>query len=1006
MPEEYDVFVSHAHRDGARPGEIADALRAADLRVWFDEKELKTFESISRAIEKGLANSKVLLAFYSRTYPTRRACQWELTAACIAAQKEGNSSRRVLVVNPEDSAAHIQPVELRDAQFCRGPTPGDASELEQLAQAVREQVGRTNGILGNIHPVQPPVWRGMHGVGSTRFVGRFEEIWKIHSLLHAGDAALITGTASASGRVARISGIGGQGKSLLAEEYGLRFGSAYPGGIFWLRAYGNDDAKAVLSSEEREAERLGQVRAFTEALGVNVQGLTPAQIEGALSREIERRDQPCLWVVDDVPSGLNAQTLRTWFSPHPLARTLITTRGREYESVVPGFDLEELPPEDAIQLLVSHKRPTNEAEHDEAGRLVEDLGYHALALDVMGAALESWGGVAPFQSFRTQLARTDEDALELSTEFADVLPNGHQPSIAATLLSSISNLEPEGQDFLRLASVLAIVPIPSSFVIAVFQKADGLSHGDPKWRQAQAFKQVTLASLAKAADDEGNVRAVHALVSRAMRFRDAEPERTKILRDAAIELLVLTIAAVVANPRLHDRIKLEINHARELVSTIKNVSEANLAARIARYDREEGAHASAQGLLTRETKFRRDFQGAEHPDTLISVNNLAVTLGERGDLAGARVLQEETLAIRRGRLGVEHADTLTSMCNLAETLRSQGDLAGARELMEDTLAGRRRVLGTEHPDTLASMNNLAATLHTQGELAAARTLQEEELTICRRVLGGEHPTTLTSMSNLAELLAAQGDLASAWRLQEETLSVRRQVLGVEHPDTLMTMSNLAESLRAQAHLAEARKLQEETFAVRHRTLGAEHPDTLTSRNNLAGILSAQGDLAGACELQEKTLEARLRVLGADHPDTLTSMSNLAESLHAQGDLAGARKLQERTFAIRRRVLGTEHPDTLTSMNNLAVTLHTQGDLAGARKLHEEALAVLHRDLGVEHPDTSISAWNLLPILFESGERDAAQALCKQYLTWLLDRDPKTLGSEQRKIREMLAQRHT
>ena len=40
-----------------------------------------------------------------------------------------------------------------------------------------------------------------------------------------------------------MSGLGGVGKSLLAEEYALHFGAAYPGGVFWLRAYGNDDAK-------------------------------------------------------------------------------------------------------------------------------------------------------------------------------------------------------------------------------------------------------------------------------------------------------------------------------------------------------------------------------------------------------------------------------------------------------------------------------------------------------------------------------------------------------------------------------------------------------------------------------------------------------------------------------------------------------------------------------------------------------------------------------------------
>jgi hypothetical protein len=104
--------------------------------------------------------------------------------------------------------------------------------------------------------------------------------------------------------------MGGVGKSLLAEEYALHFGAAYPGGVFWLRAYGNDDAKAALGPEERAALRSDQVRGQAEDLHIKVQGLSAREVEAALRGEIERRGQPCLWVVDDVPNGLDGEALR------------------------------------------------------------------------------------------------------------------------------------------------------------------------------------------------------------------------------------------------------------------------------------------------------------------------------------------------------------------------------------------------------------------------------------------------------------------------------------------------------------------------------------------------------------------------------------------------------------------------------------------------------------------------------------------------------------------------
>jgi tetratricopeptide (TPR) repeat protein len=923
MPAEYDVFLSHAWVDGDHPSELAEALEAAGLRVWFDAHEIADFDGITRAVQRGLAKSKALLAYYSKTYPTRRACQWELTAAFLAAQHEGDPRRRVLAVNPEAGAGHIHPVELRDAKSAKAPAAGDRATLGALAQAVRKQVDGLSGPLSDIRPLNSPLWYGMHPVGSTRFVGRLEELWRIHSQLHAADVVQVTGTPAASGGTARVSGLGGIGKSLLAEEYALRFGAAYPGGIFWVRAYGNDDAKvasgAGMGPEDREAEFERQVQDFAGRLGLEVRGKTPAEIEGALAREIEHRGKVCLWVVDDVPGGLDGHALRRWFAPHPLARTLLTTRSREYGAQAAGIDLSVLPPDEAYQLLASRRPPASDAEREKARLLAEDLGRHALAIDVTGAALASFGEAEPYCSFRAELERKDKDALDLAATLADALPNGHEPSIAQTLLRSIRGLGAEGQDFLRLASVLAVAPVPASLVTAVLEGTDNLSHADAQWRQAAAFKQATDASLAEVVGEEADMRLVHTLVSRALRFRDREPNRTKVLRAAAVEALWADIAKAAEDIRLHHCIEFHVAHAREMVATPTTVPDSNLLDWVGRYDLERAAYASARAVYSCE------------------------------------------LELRRRVLGPEHRDTLTSMSNLAETLRAQGDLPGACKLHEEALDIRRRVLGPEHPDTLTSTNNLSLTLDAQGDLAGARKLQEEALAGRRRVLGPEDPATLRSMGNLASVLSAQGDVAGARKLQEEVLDLHRRLLGFEHRDTLKSMGNLARTL------------------------------------------SAQGDLASARKLQEELLDVHRRVLGPEHPDTLTSMSNLANTLHAQGEFAEARRLQEDVLAVGRQVLGREHPDTLTSMINLAETLRAQRDLAGARELQEEVLSVRRRVLGSEHPRTSISAWNLIGTLHQLGERNAAIAILARDLLWLLGRDPSTLGADQRKIREMVAQ---
>ena len=278
------------------------------------------------------------------------------------------------------------------------------------------------------------------------------------------------------------------------------------------------------------------------------------------------------------------------------------------------------------QLLTSRRKPADKDEEEQARALAKDLGYHALALDVTASALLSSVAAKPFSDFRAKLARPDKDALVLAETLADALPNGHEKSIAQTMLRSIRELGPEGQDFLRLASVLAVAPIPASLVTAVFEEADKLSREDAEERASLAFKQVTSASLAEVAGENQDARVVHTLVSRAVRFHEKNsPERTQALQAAATVALRAAIATAAADPRLHRQIELHVAHARQVVSIPGNADEADLVGWVARYDFERGAYASALTLDKRTLDYRRRVLGPEHANTL-GLINLAETL--------------------------------------------------------------------------------------------------------------------------------------------------------------------------------------------------------------------------------------------------------------------------------------------------------------------------------------------------------------------------------------------
>ncbi len=364
-----------------------------------------------------------------------------------------------------------------------------------------------------------------------------------------------------------------------------------------------------------------------------------------------------------------------------------------------------------------------------------------------------------------------------------------------------------------------------------------------------------------------------------------------------------------------------------------------------------GHPQDAIGLFIKARAVRTASRGADHPDTLMSMGNLASAYRDAGQLDLALPLLEETLKLRKGRLGVDHPSTLVSMANLAAGYQSVSKLDLALPLWEETLKLHKAKLGIDHPSTLLSMTNLAGGYETAGKLDQALPLFEEALKLSKAKLGADHPDTLASMGSLAWSYRTAGKLDLALPLLEETLKLRKAKLGADHPHTLVSMGNLAEGYQAAGKLDLALPLFEETLKLQKVKMGADHPSTLISMNNLAAGYLYAGTPDLALPLLEETLKLRKGKLGADHHDTLASLGNLAATYHAAGKLDLALPLFEETLKLYKAKLGADHPHTLTSMSNLAAGYRTAGKLDLALPLFQEAAAGVekrrfqHQDAG-------------------------------------------------------------
>ena len=127
------------------------------------------------------------------------------------------------------------------------------------------------------------------------------------------------------------------------------------------------------------------------------------------------------------------------------------------------------------------------------------------------------------------------------------------------------------------------------------------------------------------------------------------------------------------------------------------------------------------------------------------------------------------------KLGPDHPETLVSMSNVANRLAALGRLPEALALREAALERRKAKLGPDHPETLKSMNDLAVSYVADGRHSEALTLREETLMRQKSKLGANRPHTSSTNYDIACTHALmivkaqddskQADLAMNWLRQ-------------------------------------------------------------------------------------------------------------------------------------------------------------------------------------------------------------------------------------------------
>ena len=604
-------------------------------------------------------------------------------------------------------------------------------------------------------------------------------------------------------------------------------------------------------------------------------------------------DHPALLVIDNAehPTGLH-----DWLPAGASScRVLLTSTNKgftEYAAPVPlgGFDRPQ-----SVDYLT---RRTGRDDPAGADAVAEELGDLPLALAQAAAYLARKTRLT-YRGYLERLA---------TTPLADALPaeqaGGAYPrSVAAAITLSIQAVLEDNPDVGPVLAALAVLdPAGTSL--------DVLDHVYPHLTNletaiAAAFLSETpdtpappAASAARDVDDltalltdasltttSSDSVTIHRLIARTIR-EHLTPHLDAILTAAADGLTDHVDQRPRPTPPEHSF--RTAGHATALFHHAHTAGEAcalhvaDMGFDVATVLRDDGYPRSALPIDEATISLRTEHLRPDHPYTLHSRNNLALTYSDLGRHHDALTLQEDTLARFEKALGPDHRDTLRSRDNLAAYYSNLGRYHDALALDEGTLARLEKALGPDHPYTLHSRDNLASTYSNLGRHHDALTLLEGTLARFEKAFGPDHPYTLHSRHGLALTYGDLGRYDDALSLHKDTLARFEKALGPDHPYTLHIRYNLASTYSELGRHHDALTLLEDTLARREHTLGPDHPYTLHSRHGLASTYSELGRHHDALTLHKDTLTRYEQTLGPDHPDTLKSCRLMAWILRELG----------------------------------------------------------------------------------------------------------------------------
>ncbi|GIJ92163.1 hypothetical protein Asppvi_011139 [Aspergillus pseudoviridinutans] len=501
---------------------------------------------------------------------------------------------------------------------------------------------------------------------NPRFVGRQNEITRLEELI----------TMKGGPRKVAVTGLGGVGKTQVALELAYRIRDQdKERSIFWV---------ACTSYEVFEQTYLN----MAQALGLHT--AKPAEVKGQVARYLssehagkwllifDSADDVDMWLSDDGAGP----TLEDFLPQSELGHILFTTRNRQLAVELTSSNIIPIPDVDKHTALKILERSLVDKgllqDHPTAVAILDKLAFLPLAITQASAYINKNG--LSLSTYSALLHEHEPEVVELLSE--DFNDEGRykdlQNPVITTWLISFKQIQLQNQLAADLLSFMAcinprnipqsLLPMPASRKGSI--DALGLLNAYSFINsQDTSINLHRLVHIAARNWLKKNALFSHWIQRAADQMRKVFPKDHHTNRGLWREYLPHALSLAYEGEFTA--------HWKEYMDLIKKIADCLYR---------DGRWHEAEVLYTDLIKIKQEETGPNHPSTLTRV---------------------QVLEMMKTVLGAEHPDTLSSMHNLAYTWKSQGKLQDALALMEKCSELYNKTLGPNHPHAILSSRSLS-----------------------------------------------------------------------------------------------------------------------------------------------------------------------------------------------------------------------------------------------------------------------------------------------------------